>query len=92
MFPNIDNSSSDKPAIKQKLDKLASDQEVQKEVEEAGAHYVLILDADNPDPSSRYSSYSKDDWIGIESINEETSGFEIVLSDGDMRLYKIERN
>ena len=92
LFPNIDNSSSDKPAIKQKLDKLASDQEVQKEVEEAGAHYVLILDADNPDPSSRYSSYSKDDWIGIESINEETSGFEIVLSDGDMRLYKIERN
>lgn len=33
--------------------------------------------------------YKPEDWAGIESVTDETPGFEVVLADGDMRLYKI---
>ena len=28
-------------------------------------------------------------WCGIRAINDETPGFEVVLAEGDMRLYRI---
>lgn len=28
-------------------------------------------------------------WEGIMGVSEETAGFELVLSDGDMKLYRI---
>ena len=34
-------------------------------------------------------TYHPDEWAGIDSVNDETPGFEIVLSQGDMRLYRI---
>ena len=34
-------------------------------------------------------SYYPDQWTGIDAINDQTPGFEVVLSEGDMRLYRI---
>ena len=34
-------------------------------------------------------SYEQNDWFGIDRIDDDTPGFEIVLSEGDMRLYRI---
>ncbi len=34
-------------------------------------------------------SYVPDEWVGIDSIDDDTPGFEVVLREGDMRLYRI---
>lgn len=34
-------------------------------------------------------SYVPDEWAGIDAVNDETPGFELVLREGDMRLYRI---
>ena len=45
---------------------------------------------DNDDlVKSIYASYSKHNWEGIDNITDKTKGFTVVLSQGDMRLYKI---
>ena len=34
-------------------------------------------------------SYVPDEWAGIDAVNDGTPGFELVLREGDMRLYRI---
>ena len=36
-----------------------------------------------------WPDYLPENWTGITRITEDTPGFELVLSEGDMRLYKI---
>ena len=64
-------------------------------VEETGASYVLLLDegatADDQSQAWFFTwRWYADWWDGITSITEDTPGFELILSDGDMRLYRIE--
>ena len=54
-----------------------------------GAEYVLILERDPDRAKEFFFLYSQDDWAGIEAVDDETPGFEAVLKDGDMRLYRI---
>lgn len=78
--------------IRTKLNQVATNQEVQQTLRELDARYLLILDdlsSDNPTRSDE-KRYNAKDWTGIESITPETPGFELVLSEGDMRLYEIE--
>ncbi len=82
--------SEESKVIRDRLDELASDQEVQKAVADLGADYVLQLDHNDAEGNGRYLwSYDKDQWTGIDDIDDDTPGFELVLSEGDMRLYKI---
>ena len=78
--------------IRENLVDIVESDEVKKAVETVGAKYVLLLDQDRPDAKGRVraSDYDRADWNGIESINDETPGFKVVLSKDDMRLYKIE--
>lgn len=78
--------------IRENLVNIAESNEVKKAVETVGAEYVLLLDQDRPEAKGRVraSDYDRADWIGLESISDETPGFEVVLSKDDMRLYKIE--
>ena len=39
--------------------------------------------------TSLYAFYEISDWEGIDSVTDETPGFTPILSEGDMRLYKI---
>lgn len=82
--------STDSVLVRQSLDEVASSPEVAKAVRQIGAKYVLLLDQGG-DPSKRISfwSYYPDQWQGFNRITDETPGFEIVMADGDMRLYKI---
>lgn len=78
--------------IRTKLNQVATDQEVQQTLRELDARYLLILDdlsSDNPTRSDE-KRYKAENWAGIESITPETPGFELILSEGDMRLYEIE--
>ena len=82
--------SEESKVIRDRLDELASDREVQKAVTDLGADYVLQLDHNGAEGNGRYLwSYDKSQWTGIDDIDDDTPGFELVLSEGDMRLYKI---
>ena len=89
--------TEDNCQISKSLDKIAESNKVRRAVQRIGAEYLLILDRsdfsnvkDNDDlVQSIYASYSKHNWEGIDNITDKTKGFTVVLSQGDMRLYKI---
>lgn len=84
--------SDESKIIRESLFNIAKSDDVKRAVETVGAEYVLLLDQGRPDAKGRVraSDYDRADWNGIESINDETPGFKIVLSKDDMRLYKID--
>ena len=79
--------------IRNGLSRVSSDDRVRRAVDNIGADYVLVLDQ-GPDGNERRYLFTYEggrNWKGIESIDDDTPGFETVLSDGDMRLYRIEK-
>ena len=95
-FLGVYNSASSENdfsrTIRQRLCDVASDAEVQDAVNKTGAQYLLILDQgdlDTEDHRRHNVTYNSDQWVGIEAITDDTPGFEPVLSEGDMRLYRI---
>ena len=64
-------------------------------MENLNAHYVLLLDqGDNmvdKDGSGKLFTWDwySYQWEGLRTITDDTPGFEVVLSEGDMRLYRI---
>ena len=85
--------TDDSKAIRTKLANYETDADVQKAVEDTGAKYVLQLDQgvtyENGVWLPQYSD--PEPWKGIDSIRDDTPGFKVVLSEGDMRLYEIEK-
>ena len=78
--------------IREHLCDVAGSVDVQDAVAKTGSQYLLVLDQGDLDTEDnrRYNvSYNSDQWVGIESISDDTPGFEPVLSEGDMRLYRI---
>lgn len=77
--------------IRSRLWDIAEDEDVQAAVRSVGAAYVLALDqGDSRLHSPRWYTYMTGaTWHGIELIDDETPGFEIVKADGDKRLYRI---
>lgn len=71
------------------LDDYASDKAVQQAVENLGIEYVMMLDQGHEPYWRQWSNSPLDDNAGFEGINENTSGFELVLSEGDMRLFRL---
>ena len=78
-------------AIRLKLDDYATDESVQKAVKTSGAHYLLKLDQGvSYEDGNWFSQFRKpENYAGIENVGDDTPGFTVVLSDGDMRLYRI---
>jgi len=79
--------------IRKKLFQYATDDKVKAAVKRTGAQYVLLLDYQVPFEEGTWfgSRYTDPDvWKGLNDITDETPGFSVVLSEGDMRLYKIE--
>ena len=86
-----DSETDESKLIRLHLDELDENPSVREAVDSLGATYVLQLDQGDVDRSNRYFfSYREDVWTGIDAINDDTPGFEVVLSEGDMRLYRIE--
>lgn len=90
--------SEDSLLIRGHLDEIATNAEVKEAVDRLGADYVLVLDQGEVEPrgpngeARRFlpvHGVSKEAWQGIVDITDETPGFEVVLSEGDMRLYRI---
>ena len=79
-------NASEDIVIRTRLCDLSSDAEVRQTVDDLDARYVVQLDADLDDDANG----SAGAWPGIVNLNDQTPGFELVLSEGDMRLYRIE--
>jgi len=63
---------------------------VRKAVDNTGAHYVIQLDCREPNWNYMMWLYGDGElWRGVDGVNEETPGFELLLSRDDMRLFQI---
>jgi hypothetical protein len=81
--------NADEKILQAKLADYASDAEAAEALENIGARYVLMLDQGHIPYHRTWPDYYPENWVGITNINEDTPGFELVLSEGDMRLYRI---
>ena len=91
-FPTDINAAGDADSvIRKSLSDIESDESVMEAVDAINAGYVLLLDQNNTAPNATYVPGDKHPewWEGITSINDDTPGFEILLAEDDMRLYKI---
>lgn len=79
--------------IRHEADQIATNKNVQDAVKSTGAEYLILLDQgiayeDGKWLSTYYDSYVPF-WDGLNKVTDETPGYELILADGDMRLYKI---
>ncbi|WP_144743412.1 DUF6541 family protein [Enorma burkinafasonensis] len=83
-------------AVRFELFSIADNEEVALAARELSVEYVLQLDAGenangNASNSTIYAfAYVEDTWTGINEIDENTPGFTLLLSEGDMRLYRVD--
>lgn len=85
----VDEEASE--IVRLRLRDYAEDEEVQQLVEDLGIRYVLLLDREpSENPTTIKMRYKPEDWYGIETIDENTPGFTLVYSEGDMRLYAVD--
>ena len=78
--------------IRTRLVDIATDPEVRDAASSIDAHYLLMLDvgADRDDLNRILPVYRDWQWEGLNTINETTPGFTLLLSKDDMRLYQID--
>lgn len=90
------NETPESRTIRTGLKDISTDPAVRDSVAKVGASYVLVLSrAEFGAPNeydmvfSPFSQYYQYDWKGFE-LSEQTAGFELVCSDGDLALYRID--
>ena len=90
-FPN-GYDASERPAsaiLRKRLNRIANDPEVLQTVHDLNVQYVLILNNVVDYTDALTSTYKPGTFRGITQITDTTPGFEVVLEEGSMRLYKI---
>lgn len=86
------SETEDSKLLRTSFDRVATDQDVFEAAVREGVKYVLLLDDGGGSQSIHedlYSDKDRDDWKGLLDVTPETQGFELVLSQDDMRLYKV---
>lgn len=81
--------NADEKTLQSKLAQYTTDAEAAEALENVGAQYVMMLDYGHIPYHRTWPDYYPENWVGITDIDEDTPGFELVLSEGDMRLYRI---
>lgn len=78
--------------IRTGLNKYAKHKKVRAAVESTGARWLLKLDqgATYEDGKWFRQYHNPEQFTGIEKVDDDTPGFTVVLSEGDMRLYRID--
>jgi hypothetical protein len=92
MFRGFDEEATEQSRIIMGgLVDVASDEKVRQAVVDVDARYVLLLDSTGSDVSfiNFLGEYDPTMFRGVNSITDETPGFEKVLERGNMRLYRI---
>lgn len=81
--------------IRTSLNSIDTDGAARNAVAQTGAQYYIKLDMNGFERindtlyESDYASFNPNDWIGVLSVDDNTPGFEIVLQEGNYRLYRI---
>lgn len=75
--------------IQNNLVNISSSASVKEAVRHFAAQYVLRLDVDSSSMTLYEEHFTPEGWKGISEVNDNSAGFETVLSQGDMRLYRI---
>ncbi len=85
------NETSDSLMIRVALDDITTNPAVREAVDHIGAEYVLILSQNKSEKSyiNLRGTYRPLIFVGLDQITDTTPGFEVVLSQDDMRLYRI---
>ena len=83
------SETEDSIVLREHMSDLETDEAVQDALDNVSADYLLVLENDQQRMELFYPTYGQASWIGFESIDEHTPGLELVLSDGEMKLYKI---
>lgn len=87
----LDDETEASLTIRHDLNDMSSRAEVAHAVASTGADYLLLLDVNNPKlKKETFDVYQPDEWKGLTSITDATDGFIPILSEGDMRLYRID--
>lgn len=81
--------NDDQKIIQAQLYDYATNDKVREAVANTDAQYVMMLDYGHIPYHKSWPEYYPSVWEGITAIDENTPGFELVLSEGDMRLFKI---
>lgn len=92
---SVAGSNDEKPQsvlVRQRLNEIATDSFIAEAARDLNIKYVLQLDcfgigAESSSLDDGLAEYDK--YKGIASVDEDTPGFELVASEGDMRLYKV---
>ena len=76
--------------IRTSLHEIGDNGAVRQAVASVGARYLLVLDGYGWDEDiyTALGDYWPNMWSGLE-VTDETPGFEVVLADGPLRLYRI---
>lgn len=87
----IGSETRDGRVLRLGLNELSTNEDVKSILEENNVKYILNLDYGGIPTDERcyYGYYVWSKWPGINSIDDETPGLKILLSEGDMRLYEI---
>lgn len=83
------NEPSESRVLRHSLASYKDNEEARLALGRTNAKYVLLLDSSQRDDRKHVFTYHTEDWMGIDSVSESTEGFDLVLSEGDMKLYKI---
>lgn len=85
------NETEDSKNIRLRLNEISWNDQVKNSAQSVGAKYLMLLDYGRGETGEGYlmQNYFKNDWVGLNSIDDNTLGFEVVLARDDMRLYKL---
>lgn len=79
--------------IRNALNEVTTNPKVKQALDDIGAKYLLFLDHGQTDLSANnhyITVHIPDAWVGVEAVGEDTDGFELLLHEDDMYLYKID--
>jgi len=71
------------------LNEIGTNANVAAAARDAGVGYVLLLDVGEADVQPHFLTYDATEWTGVNAVSDDTPGLENVLSEGDMRLYRV---
>ena len=71
------------------LNEIGTNANVAAAARDAGVGYVLLLDVGEADVQPHFLTYDATEWAGVNAVGDDTPGLENVLSEGDMRLYRV---
>ena len=83
--------------LRKELSELGANDELKTIVESSDIEYLLLLDYGLSDGATMLKKdfgagqFNTDDWSGVLAISDSTPGFELILAEEDMRLYRIQQ-